>query len=79
MNYTNYSNAEIDRLIPEQRVAVDPVKRKEILSKILKTIYDELPMLVLYYEQQIFGVRSNVHDMVVTPNEYVTFTKTTVS
>ena len=73
-NYSNYANEEVDKMIAEQRVAVDPAKRKEILKNILQQVYDDVPLVVLYYENQIFGQRDNVTGFEVMPNENVVFT-----
>jgi peptide/nickel transport system substrate-binding protein len=78
MNYTNYANPDMDKLVAEQRSIIDPTERQAALKKILEKIHDEAPELILYYEQMLFAAQANVHDVVVTPNEYVSFVNTTV-
>ena len=72
-NYSNYENPEVDALIAEQRVTVDPDARKEVLRQILQQVYDDAPIVALYYENQIFGQRDNVTGFQVMPNENVLF------
>jgi peptide/nickel transport system substrate-binding protein len=73
MNYSNYSNPEVDRRVVEQRGIVDLAKRKEVLREILADIYQDTPFLVLFYEDQLFGKRTNVKDVRVLANESVDF------
>ncbi|MEP9379348.1 ABC transporter substrate-binding protein [Aquabacter sp. CN5-332] len=79
MNYTNYADPEMDKLVAQQRTIIDPEERKALLKKILEKIRADAPELVLYYEQMIFAMQSNVKDVVVTPNEYVSFVNTTIN
>lgn len=75
MNEFSYCNPEVDKMIEEQRGIVDVEKRREVLKKIEEIFYKDVPAVVLYYEDQIFGKRARVHDMVVNPNEFVDFFK----
>ncbi len=73
INYSNLKDPEIDRLIVEQRRTLDPAKRKELLRQIQTRVYDEVPVVVLSYEEQIFATRAVVHDVTVWANEMVGF------
>ena len=75
MNHFNLKNAEVDRLIDEQRVAVDPEARREILHRLQQKVYDTLPHVTLYYEDQLWATRANVHDVRVYVNEFVDFSR----
>jgi peptide/nickel transport system substrate-binding protein len=77
-NYGNYHNPEVDKLILEQRITVDPAARKELLKKILEKAYNDYPWVVLFYENQLFGQRSNVKGVEVLPNENVIFATASV-
>jgi peptide/nickel transport system substrate-binding protein len=77
-NYGNYSNEAVDKMILEQRATVDPAARREILKKILEQAYNDYPWVVLFYENQLFGQRSNVQGVEVLPNENVFFARATV-
>jgi len=72
-NYGNYNSKVVDDLLAEQRVTVDVPKRNELLGQILRQSYDDVPWVVLFYENQIFGKRSNVEGLKVLANENVVF------
>ena len=75
MNAYALNNPEIDKLILEQRAAVDPGKRNDILKRIQELIYQDIPVVVLFYEEQLFATRASVRDVAIYPNEFVDFTK----
>ncbi|WP_181832502.1 ABC transporter substrate-binding protein [Bosea caraganae] len=79
MNYTNYADPEMDKLVAQQRTIIDPVERQKVLKTILEKIRADAPELVLYYEQMLFAAQSNVKGVVITPNEYVSFVNATIS
>lgn len=49
-NYISYMNPESDKLLEENRTEFDNVKRKEILDKWQKIIYDDQPTTFLWSE-----------------------------
>jgi len=73
MNYFQYKNPEVDRLILQQRVAVDPKERQRLLTDLQTRVYEDEPHITLYYEDQVWATRSNVHDVKVYVNEFVDF------
>ncbi len=73
MNYFQYSNSRVDKLIAEQQGMVDPQKRFQVLHEIQKIVYEECPAVVLFYEDQVFGRRANVHGIEVYPYEFIGF------
>jgi peptide/nickel transport system substrate-binding protein len=75
MNHFNYCNPEVDKLIEQQRGTVDVKERNEILAKLQEIFYREVPAVVLFYEDQIYGTRANVKGVEVNPNEFVGFFK----
>ena len=75
MNHFSYCNAEADKIIDAQRGTVDIAKRNEMLARLLKIFYEEAPAVVLYYQDQIFATRANIHDVWVNPNEFIGFFK----
>ncbi|OGP73694.1 MAG: hypothetical protein A2V86_02740 [Deltaproteobacteria bacterium RBG_16_49_23] len=75
MNYSQYSNPRVDRLIAEQEGIVDPKQRFQILYEIQKTIYDEVPNITLFYEDQILGKRRNVHGIEIHPFEFINLSR----
>jgi ABC-type transport system substrate-binding protein len=72
-NYGNYHSQKVDQLLTEQRSTVDTAKRNELLRQALQQSYDDVPWVVLFYENQIFGRRDNVQGLEVLPNENVLF------
>ena len=76
MNHFAFKNDEVDRLIEQQRVTVDPNQRKQVLHDLQALVYKELPHVTLYYEDQIFAANSKVHDVDVYVNEFVSFQRT---
>jgi peptide/nickel transport system substrate-binding protein len=75
MNHFNFKSAEVDKLIAQQRVAVDPQQRRKVLDDLQKAVYREAPHVTLYYEDQLWATRSNVNDVQVYVNEFVNFKK----
>jgi peptide/nickel transport system substrate-binding protein len=73
MNSFALSNPEIDRLILEQRATVEPEKRRALLARTQDLIFEEVPAVVLFYEDQIFATRANVQGVAVYPNEFIDF------
>ena len=73
MNAFALSNPEIDKLILEQRGAVEPQRRRELLARAQDLIFEDVPAVVLFYEDQLFATRANVHDVMIYPNEFVDF------
>ena len=77
-NYGNYSNEIVDELLLKQRGTVNVEERHEMLRQIIQTAYDDVPWIVLFYENQIFGQRENVKGVEVLPNESLRFINATV-
>jgi peptide/nickel transport system substrate-binding protein len=73
MNHFNFKNTDVDKLILQQRVAVDPEERRKVLDQLQELVYREAPHVTLYYEDQLWATRSNVHDVQVYVNEFVNF------
>ncbi len=48
-NYTGYSNAEMDQLIDEVEITLDPEKRQQLWNRIQLIYTEDLPVLPLYY------------------------------
>ena len=47
MNAFALSNPEIDKLILEQRAAVDPARRRELLARAQDLIFQDVPAVVI--------------------------------
>ncbi|HMK78765.1 MAG TPA: ABC transporter substrate-binding protein [Xanthobacteraceae bacterium] len=73
MNAFALSDPELDRLILAQREALEPEQRRALLARAQDLIFEAVPAVVLFYEDQLFATRSNVHGLAVYPNEFVDF------
>lgn len=70
-NYTFYSNPEYDQICEEQQRTADEAARKELLYEMQDIIHKDRASIILYYENQTFGTRSNVDGLVIYPNETI--------
>jgi len=57
---TNYSNAELDKIIQEQQKIAEPKKREQLLQRAGKFIMDEALFIPLYNLADIYGVARNL-------------------
>jgi peptide/nickel transport system substrate-binding protein len=73
MNYYGWKDEEVDSLIARQREATDQAERFKLLDRIQEKFYADNVVIVLFYEDQLFGARAKVHDVAVYPNEFVSF------
>lgn len=62
-------------MINKQRGIVDVKERYAVLAEFQEIFYEDCPAVVLFYEDQIFGTRANIHDVWVNPNEFIGFFK----
>jgi len=68
-NRVRYSNHEIDSLLEVGRKTLQQEKRKEIYSKIQKTISDELPYINLWHSVNVAVMRKNIEGFTLYPDE----------
>jgi ABC-type transport system substrate-binding protein len=73
MNYFHFAEPRADELIAAQRGATDMATRQRLLDELQQAFHDASVAVVLFYEDQLFAVRSNVHGVVINPNEFVSF------
>ena len=69
----NYCTAFLEK--KAKHIAVDPEERRKVLDQLQELVYREAPHVTLYYEDQLWATRSNVHDVQVYVNEFVNFGK----
>jgi peptide/nickel transport system substrate-binding protein len=74
MNHFNYCNERVDELIEAQRGIVDQKERLEALAEMQEIVYEDIPLVPLFYEEQLFGARTDVMGVEVYPHEFVSFT-----
>ena len=69
-NFYNYSDPETDKMILEDLPnAADLEEREGIIYEITKRFNDQSVVVPLYYEVQLYAVRSDVEGFVCYPNE----------
>lgn len=64
-----YSNPEYDKIMDASRQEQDPAKRKALMVKASKIIWDDCPWLWLHVEKFVIAYSSKIKGMVVTPTE----------
>ena len=57
-NKNNYTNEPLIDLLTQAHTSMDQAEREELYSQALHIIYDEVPWLFLFQQNDIFGVRS---------------------
>ena len=68
-NRVRYSNPQIDSLLEHGRVTLQQEKRKEIYSKIQKTISEELPYINLWHSVNVAVMKKNIDGFTLYPDE----------
>lgn len=68
-SYTDFP--EVDSLLEEARVTVEPEAREEIYAEAISIIWDEAPWLFLHSEVQLNAVRHGVEGLIHHPREYI--------
>ena len=60
VNYQNYSNADVDRLLKEGRGVVDLKKRLEFHEEIQRMVHSDAPLAWITEPYFLMGVASNL-------------------
>jgi peptide/nickel transport system substrate-binding protein len=75
-NRGSYSNPALDKLLEAGRKIEDVRKRIEHYKKVQRIIYDDLPMIPLWYDFEVAVASSHVQDYVPSKNaDYTSLTK----
>lgn len=61
-NFIGYNNPEYDKIVEEQRVTVDPVKRKELVVKAQEMLDADQPNMMLVHPQQAYAFDKTTFD-----------------
>jgi peptide/nickel transport system substrate-binding protein len=71
-NWSHWSNAQVDTLLDQGRVEVDPAKRKLIYSQIQKIVSDEVPFLYIMFWNTVLEFNKRIKGMPTeqVPNPY---------
>lgn len=62
VNHYMYSNPEVDRLMAEARATFDPTRRPQLYHKIQELIYDDVPVLWIFYNSEILAINKRVQN-----------------
>ena len=57
---SQYSNAEVDKLIAQARAEMNTEKRKQLYSQLLRLIRDDAPWIFGYQQMDIYGVSNRL-------------------
>lgn len=68
-NFMGYQNPELDELAEKGKITFDPEERKTIYNRIQKIIYDDSPMIVLFYKSMISVAYDYVEGFQIHPAE----------
>lgn len=60
LNYAGYSNPQVDKLMKDARIELDPAKRTAIYNDAMKIVNDELPYIYFYFENNVLGLTNKV-------------------
>jgi len=62
-NHFMYSNAEVDKLMAQGRSEADQQKRAEIYHKIQELMYEDLPIIWVYYWTEIVALNKAINGL----------------
>ena len=54
-NRSFYSNSKVDTLLESARIELDPIKRADMYKIIQEIVYEDLPLIPLYYKLSNIG------------------------
>lgn len=66
-NFFRYLNGEVDSLLHQARITVDPATRQTIYGRMERTILNDAPIVPLYTGTSAYGVWKNVHGLELNP------------
>lgn len=55
-----YKNEEVDRLIDAYMSAVDPEERERVGGELHGVLYEDLPFIYMYEQEEVYGVRTRI-------------------
>jgi len=68
-NFTGYRNPELDTLAEKGKTTFDTEERKKIYDRIQEIIFEDSPVIVLFYKSMVTAVRSGVKNYRIHPAE----------
>lgn len=61
-NHYMYANPEVDRLMAEARATFDPTLRPKLYHRIQELIYEDVPVLWIFYNSEILAINKRVQN-----------------
>jgi peptide/nickel transport system substrate-binding protein len=58
--FANYANPAMDRLLDEAQVSMNPKRRRELYARAARLIQEDVPVLPLYQQVDLYGVSRRV-------------------
>ncbi|MCP8940799.1 ABC transporter substrate-binding protein [Alsobacter sp. SYSU M60028] len=68
LNDWKYCNPEVDKLLDQARTVADPAKRKELYTAAQKILHEDLPIIHLYHESWIWGMKKKLEGFTPHPD-----------
>jgi peptide/nickel transport system substrate-binding protein len=68
LNYSKYSNPEVDKLLNQSRLESDPGKLKSIYDSTMKIINTDIPYVFLYHPNNVRGISKSVQGFKYVPD-----------
>ncbi|WP_274650846.1 ABC transporter substrate-binding protein [Paenibacillus humicola] len=68
MNYSGYSNPEVDKLLDEARAETDNAKRKATYDQVMAIVQQDVPNVYLYHVNNTIGVSKAVQGFTYIPD-----------
>jgi peptide/nickel transport system substrate-binding protein len=72
-NYGSYSNPEVDRLFEHGKREFDRAKRAEVYGQIHRILWEDQPMMWLYYRNSFYGFNKHLRGYTYSPRGPFTF------
>lgn len=70
--------AEVERLIDEERSTVDQERRQEIFSELQRILVDEMATLILYQQNDLYGINDRLVNVEFSPTGSIRFHQATL-
>jgi len=67
-NRGHYANPQVDRLLDQGRITLEPSARKRIYGEAQRLIAEDLPYVPLWWQKNIIAKRTNIHGFIPYPD-----------
>ncbi len=75
---TSYSNPKVDEALQKAAITNDPKALDTLLKDTQGTIWDDAPLVFLYYPLEVLGINKNLKGFTARPDEFFFFTGATL-